>query len=231
MLHGDAFSNIWFHGITPSSIVISASNTFVPITSFDQIGEEDDLGNVIANTTNNDLTIGANAAGNYDATFHMSATSSGASSEFIVVVGQTFATPLNITVATNATPIVITSAGHGLRKGDMITVAGATGNTGANGDWFLSAVTTDTMTLVNLQGVNSVGNGVYDADSGDVTIAYHGNLILHRDISQTDIGSGGANADLRLVASDKIKLYTANIGATRDLDIVIVNLKIERIGD
>ena len=231
LLHGDAFSNIWFHGIPVDTVEIAASNTFVVIDSFDVIGEEDDLGNAVGSTANNDITIGANGGGSYSATFHTSITSNGASSEMVVVLGQTLNTPLDMSAATNTTPIVLTMTSHPLRKGDMVTVVGATGNTGANGDWFLSVVDTNTVTLVDLQGNDSVGNGVYDADSGDVTIIYHGNIITHSAVSQTDLGSNGANADLDLVAGDKVKLYVANIGATRDLEIAIVNVEIDRIGD
>lgn len=62
-----------------------------------------------------------------------------------------------ITGATNATPIVITvAANSGLKTGDRLAIAGITGNTGANGEWPLEAVTATTFRLMG-----SVGNGVY----------------------------------------------------------------------
>lgn len=62
-----------------------------------------------------------------------------------------------ITGATNATPIVITvAANSGLKDGDRIAIAGITGNTAANGEWTLKAVTSTTFQLLG-----SVGNGVY----------------------------------------------------------------------
>lgn len=61
-----------------------------------------------------------------------------------------------ITAASNATPVVITSAGHGLTVGTFVHVRSVGGNTNANGYFFVSAVTTDTFTL---QG--SIGNGAY----------------------------------------------------------------------
>lgn len=61
------------------------------------------------------------------------------------------------TGSTNATPIVLTvNAGHGLKVGDYIAVTGITGNTGANGEWRLSAVAATTATLEG-----SVGNGTH----------------------------------------------------------------------
>lgn len=62
-----------------------------------------------------------------------------------------------ITGATNATPIVITvAANSGLKTGDRIAIAGITGNTGANGEWTIEAVTATTFKLLG-----SVGNGTY----------------------------------------------------------------------
>lgn len=57
--------------------------------------------------------------------------------------------------ATNATPIVVTDTAHGYTQNDIITIASYTGNTGANGIWQISPVTTNTYTLLG-----SVGNGV-----------------------------------------------------------------------
>lgn len=62
-----------------------------------------------------------------------------------------------ISGATNATPIVITvAANSGLKTGDRVAISGITGNTNANGEWSLVAVTATTF---QLQG--STGNGTY----------------------------------------------------------------------
>lgn len=61
-----------------------------------------------------------------------------------------------ISNATNATPIVITSSGHGLGVGDRVNVAQVAGTTAANGTWTVSAVTANTFTLSG-----SVGNSDY----------------------------------------------------------------------
>lgn len=62
----------------------------------------------------------------------------------------------SITGATNASPIVLTSAGHGLAVGQQVFVSGVGGNTAANGSFIVSAVTTDTFSLSG-----STGNGSY----------------------------------------------------------------------
>jgi hypothetical protein len=61
-----------------------------------------------------------------------------------------------ITNATNATPIVITSAGHGLSTSDYVRIVEVEGNTAANGDWQVTVLSVDTYSLGG-----SVGNGAY----------------------------------------------------------------------
>lgn len=63
-----------------------------------------------------------------------------------------------VTDATNATPIVITSASHGLSTGTKVTIASVGGNTAANGTWIIDVVTANTFSLRT-----SVGNGAYTA--------------------------------------------------------------------
>lgn len=70
--------------------------------------------------------------------------------------GSAVATIL-ITGGTNATPIVATvTAGHGLKNGDRIAIAGVTGNTAMNGVWTVGSVGATTATLLG-----SAGNGTY----------------------------------------------------------------------
>jgi hypothetical protein len=59
---------------------------------------------------------------------------------------------LNIMGASNTTPIMISSPGHGLRNGEKITLSEVGGNTNANGDWKITNVTKDTFELVGSQG-------------------------------------------------------------------------------
>lgn len=66
------------------------------------------------------------------------------------------ATGGTITNATNASPIVITSAGHGLTNGTIVHVSGVTGNTGANGEFAVTVIDANTFSLNG-----SVGNGAY----------------------------------------------------------------------
>src|SRR6185437_4946841 len=61
-----------------------------------------------------------------------------------------------VTDATNASPIVVTSANHGLRTGARVTISGVTGNTAANGSFNVTRVDADTFSLDG-----STGNGSY----------------------------------------------------------------------
>jgi len=66
------------------------------------------------------------------------------------------AAALNVTGATNATPIVITTATHGLVSGAVVTVASVGGNTAANGTFKITVLSGTTFSLDG-----SVGNGAY----------------------------------------------------------------------
>lgn len=68
---------------------------------------------------------------------------------------------LAVTGATNATPIVVTSTGHGLSNGARVAIAGILGNTAANGEFVVASATTDTFALQTTNGVNVAGNGSY----------------------------------------------------------------------
>jgi hypothetical protein len=66
------------------------------------------------------------------------------------------ASSLAITNATNANPIVITTAAHNLTTGDGVTIIGVGGNTNANGTWVITVLSSTTYSLNT-----GVGNGGY----------------------------------------------------------------------
>ena len=72
--------------------------------------------------------------------------------------------------ATNATPIVITTAvAHERKSGDIVTIAGVGGNTAANGTFKVKNVTDTTFELTDQStGANIAGNGAYTS-GGTVT--------------------------------------------------------------
>lgn len=69
-----------------------------------------------------------------------------------------------ITAASNATPIAITSAAHGLVTGDIACVTGVTGNTWANGPWAVTYISANTFSLQQSVGVAPyVSGGTFTA--------------------------------------------------------------------
>ncbi len=236
LLHGDAFSNIWYHGITTVEVAISTQNAMTIIDSFTVVGNEDDLANVVGSSANNTLTISSIAAGEYECSFHASVTATGgADKEMVVAMGVVLATAKDITNVTDdtVTPIVITSVAHGLENGDMVEIAGVLGNTAANGSFIVDSKAADTFTIVKLDGSATTGNGNFDEGSptGDVTIVYVGNMIIHREVRGADLGAISATGVHVLSNSDVLSLYVANLDGTTNLTVGAVSLDAFRIGD
>lgn len=66
------------------------------------------------------------------------------------------------TAGTNASPIVVTAAAHGLTTGDTITIAAVTGNTNMNGTWLVVVLSSSTYNLMNPATLALVnGNGTF----------------------------------------------------------------------
>lgn len=64
-----------------------------------------------------------------------------------------------ITSSTDATPIVVTDTAHGYNDGDVITIAGHTTNTPANGTHVIHVLTDNTYALLNTVGVGAGAAG------------------------------------------------------------------------
>lgn len=121
--------------------------------------------------------------------------------------------PLKATVAiassTNATPIVVTlTAGNyttlAPAVGDTVIVNGHTTNTNANGVWKVSAVNgSTTLTLVNADASNSVGNGV-GAGTGTVRKATNMAVTLTTAVTQTIALTGNRGTKTNWSASANI---------------------------
>ena len=78
-------------------------------------------------------------------------------------------TPVLITDATKANPVVITAAAHGLQNGDKIVIEGVFGMTELNSnstDFFVSAKTNDKITLVDRNKDNIDGSAFTTYTSG-----------------------------------------------------------------
>lgn len=92
-------------------------------------------------------------------------------------------TPLLITGATAADPIVITAAGHGFSDGDWVYIHGVKGMTELNGSFFIVAnSSTNTFELTDTDGVNVDGTGFSAYTSG-------GQILQAIEMPQTDSGA------------------------------------------
>lgn len=232
LVHGSAFSNLWFHGAS-TSVTISSADLFFKIDTFENVGDEDDQGNAIGDVTagNNDITIAASGEGVYEVAFGASITAAGAARTMVLAAGIEFGTPKVITAMTGnlVSPIVVTITGHPFSNGDMVNITDCTGNDAANGQWFVLSAATDTFALHNLDGLGaSTGDGTYDASSGSVVICYSGEILAHRKVSQNDVGNVYSGGDLRLLSGDKVGVYVLNLDASTNLNIFQITLHINR---
>ena len=112
-------------------------------------------------------------------------------------------TGLTITSSTNATPIVVTKAGHGLADNDYVLLTGHTTNTNANGIWQITYINADTFSLDG-----SVGNGVGGASGGFRKI---NNAVVELAAAKTQLIAGCSQQEGAWTASANV---TATVNTT-----------------
>jgi len=223
-----ALSSLWYHNGEVTT-TISTQNAFVKITAFVNTGPQDSLGNVVGDpTTDDDITI--SLAGTYNVAIQSSfRNSSGAAQSMKLAVRVILATAPTVTDATNATPIVVTtSAAHGIKQGDMVTISGVGGNTAANGDFMASAVNATTITLQDLAHSDTTGNGAYTS-GGSVDACYPGNVLVERKVSASDLGRGAGGGNITLEVGDVLEAVVANLDGTGNFVTTQIILSAGRI--
>jgi Flp pilus assembly protein TadG len=135
-------------------------------------------------------------------------------------------TPKTITAATQARPVVITSAGHGFANGDVIWIAGATGMTQLNNKpYVVRNRTADTFELYTLSGARVDGRNysTYTGSGGRVqrcqnndcsitiTAANHG-LSNNEYVYITDVGGmTQINNEAHLVGNASTNSFTIDL--------------------
>ena len=124
--------------------------------------------------------------------------------------GADMSSAVTINSSTNATPIVLTlnSANYttlGAAVGDTVVVTGHTTNTNANGTWKVSAVDGGayTVTIVNADGTNSVGNGV-GSTSGTIRNVKSNVVILASAITKNIALTGNRGTKTNWTASANV---------------------------
>ncbi len=225
----ESFSSMWFHGAA-TTVTISGQNAYTKITTFVNEGEEDPGGHVVGDaTTDDDFTI--NMAGVYEINVEISfLNDGGGSADFQIGPIIILNSAKTITDATNATPIVITSVGHGLKSGDGTVQTSVGGNTAANGDFIITRLTSDTYSLQTLAHVDVAGNGAYTS-GGTVDKVAPGNIKMERNVSNTAMGRGAASGTYRLIIGDLVEAYAVNEDGTANMSIEQIGIGVKRIGN
>lgn len=223
----DAYSSLWYHGATVTT-TIGTQSVFVKFTDYENTGPEDPNGAAVGDpVTDDDITI-ANA-GTYEVSIGSTFANSTAAQDMQISVKRVLATPLVVTDATNATPIVVTiDAAHNLLNGDMVTISGVGGNGAANGDFAVSNKAPTTFELEDLEHADVAGTGAYTT-GGTVDATYPGNITISRRVSLTDLGRGAASGDCILAAGDILETAIANTDGTGNLVVTQMSMRVKRI--
>lgn len=136
---------------------------------------------------------------------------------------------LGVTGATNASPIVVTTASaHGLASGDFATISGVIGNTSANGTWNITVLSPTTFSLNGSSGNAAyVGGGIVQGgDLGQVDKIIQANCVggTATAITQTATAFnlavvGSVVVPLAQVATYQAAVQTALANFVKALDI------------
>jgi hypothetical protein len=225
-----SFSSLWYHGAVSTTTIVT-TDTLTKIATFDNVGDEDTNLNAVGDpTTDDDITIAAGASGVYNLGLQSSfRTNTGTNKAFKVLVCLDLNTALTITDCTNATPPVVTSASHGLRVGDVVTISGVGGNTACNGDHVVAAsVTTNTFTLDDLDHSDVVGSGAYTT-GGTVDRICPGNATIAAIVDSSELERAAVVGTYTLSASDTISAYVANTSDATEFVTQQINLTVQRL--
>jgi hypothetical protein len=221
-----AYSSMWFNGV-PTTQTITTQNAFTKITTFVNVGYEDPSLNVVGDaTTDDDFTIAL--AGIYRMNLQATITNAGGGNvEFLLGSKIALATPITITDATNATPIVITTAAaHGLQTGDGVVISNVGGNTNANGDFLITVLTSTTFELNDTDWTNIAGSGAYTS-GGTIDSICPGNIVMARIVSNTEKGRGACSGDYSLAVGDIVTAYAVNRDGTDNLSMTQIQHSVD----
>lgn len=153
----------------------------------------------------------------------MSTTYTGESgNDYIWDLNSTSAT-LNVTGATNATPIVITTAvAHGLKEGERVQIREVQGNTAANGVWYVHVTGAATFSLYsNWTGgavaTASVGNGAYTAGGKMYNLGFYVATTIPSDGDALNASSVNTSAEATL---DRTNYLAERVGGYRIVNML-----------
>jgi hypothetical protein len=157
----------------------------------------------------------------YEAAFMVAGEVAGAGCLYEFEVWAIYPETVSITDITQASPAVVTAAGHGRSNGDIVKISGVLGMTEANGKLFTVAnATPDTFELTDTEGVdvNSAGWGAYTS-GGDVQRAVGVGAEVYQDFPNGQTGSGSGSFIFEGQAGWALELYAENQDNTNDITI------------
>jgi hypothetical protein len=171
-----------------------------------------------ADFANGRLIFGASRA--YGVLLSFSAEVTGSAALFEAEVFRISQTTAAITGITQATPGVVTAAGHGLHDGDKVKISGVVGMTEVNDHIFtVAGVAGDDFELNDNEG-GDVATGGYGAwTSGGVTAEATGIVEINRDFPNGSVGASGASFQTMGVAGDAVEVYLKNEDSTNDITV------------
>jgi len=112
-----------------------------------------------------------------------------------------------ITGLSNASPMVVTSAGHGLSNGDKVLVRFAEGNTAANREvWTVANKTANTFELSG-----STGNGTWTGEGEFWLVVTNGDGIALTRVTGTNSYRGTAQGSLGLRLDTQYNAYITDV--------------------
>jgi hypothetical protein len=241
-LHLDAFAEISGWSFTPVLVAMPNVAELVPLTTvYQHNGRSDEYGHLIPQfasgtieRTLDDLAL-TEEGEIYQDDFFLAVTAAAAGGRYVFVSMVALdGSLINITAATNAIPIEITTfIDHNLMDGDIVVIEGGTGNTAVNGSFIFerTPATTDQGTLRRLDGADSVGNGAYNPGSANITVAGDGGGVVLVDLSGSDIQAIHGFGRKEASPANKAIVYAGNISNANGLDVHHARLTSVRIGD
>lgn len=126
--------------------------------------------------------------------------------------------PLNVSNATNATPIVITTAAaHNLKEGERVYINAVQGNSAANGAWYVHVTGANTFSLYSqwtggAVATPSVGSGAYTAGGKMYYLCFYTSTTLPSDGDAVNASAINTSAEATL---DRTNFLGERIGGYR----------------
>ena len=160
------------------------------------------------------------AARPYLVHFDMSGAIAAAASLFEVEAYRISQTTAAITAISQATPGVVTAAGHGFVNDDRVKITGVVGMTEVNDKVFtVAGVAGADFALTDNEGVDVATGGYVPWASGGTVALAVGIVEISRDFPNGSVGSASASFPVMGVAGDAVELYAKNEDNVNDITV------------